>query len=149
MLVPHNPESDWMFVETDPFTHVSLYIRVRSDGMIDARHTLPKWAVDAIMEDAKQKALAWQGWDKAKHGAVVAQIPTILDDEFKRQAGYDPTKGGWYDKDKYNAILDDSDYRHFRTGGGKIGRRAKHRPWVSKRVKAQIEAANKPKLIVP
>lgn len=124
--------SDWHLFDHDPLTGRKKYCKI-DDGLIHIRETMP---VDAILETNKREANDWQsngGWSAAKRGAVVARVPLILDNQLKKAAGYDPTKSGLYDKDKYNALLDDIDYRHLRTGGGKIGRRKADISHVSKR----------------
>lgn len=126
--------SDWHLFDHDILTGRKKYMKI-DDGLLHIRETMP---VDAIFEENKAEANNWQGWSAAKYGAVVAKVPLILDNNLKKAAGYDPRKGGWYDQDKYNSFLDDSDYRHVRTGGGKIGR---------KRVEAVARKSNIAKLI--
>lgn len=114
--------SDWMLFDFDPLTQRRKYMKLE-DGLLHVRETMP---VDAVIESNKREANDWQargGWKAAKKGAVVARVPLILDNAWKKASGFDPTKGGTYDADKYNSFLDDIDYRHIRTGGGKIGKR--------------------------
>lgn len=116
---------EWMELEHDPYTQQTKWVKFH-DGKCTVRVTQPDALTWEMLEINKREANEWQdrgGWKKAKHGAVIAKVPTILDTQFKRAAGYDPTKGGAYDINKYNSFLDDIDYKHLRTGGGKIGKR--------------------------
>lgn len=122
----HNTgDTSWHVLEHDPMTQQTKWVKIE-DGLAHIRITQPDELTYQMLEINKREANEWQangGWGAAKKGAVVARVPTIIDNELKRKAGYDPTVSGWYDKDKYNSFLDDIDYRHFRTGGGKIGRK--------------------------
>ncbi len=114
--------SDWHLFDYDPITQRRKYMKM-ADGSLHIRETMP---VEAVLEANKRDANSWQdngGWKAAKRGAVIARVPLILDNEWKKAAGYDPKKGGTYDRDKYSSFLDDIDYRHIRTGGGRIGKR--------------------------
>lgn len=115
--------SDWHLIDHDVITGRKKYMQIDRDSkVIHIRETMP---VDAILEANKTEANDWQhtgGWGARKLGAVVAKVPLILDNAWKKAAGYDPTKSGAYDQNKYNSFLDDIDYRHIRTGGGKIGK---------------------------
>lgn len=123
----HNKaDTAWHWFDYDDDTFTTTYVKFGDDGMISFRKTIPDWLATQFLEENKEKSKQFTengGWSGAKKGAVVANVPDILDQQFKRAAGFDPTKSGWYDKDKYNSFLDDSDYAHLRTGGGKIGRR--------------------------
>ncbi len=122
----HNKsDSSWKWFDFDPVTFTTTYVKF-DDGKITFRKTIPDWLATQILEENQAKAKMFDengGWAGAKSGAVIANVPDILDQEFKRKSGFDPTKSGWYDRDKYNSFLDDSDYRFLRTGGGKIGRK--------------------------
>lgn len=114
--------SDWHLFDYDPITQRRKYMKIE-DGLLRIRETMP---VDAVIEQNKKEANDWQsngGWKAARRGAVVARVPLVLDNQWKKASGYDPTKGGDYDRDRYNKFLDDIDYRHMRTGGGRIGKR--------------------------
>jgi hypothetical protein len=118
-------DDTWAVLEHDPYTQQTKWVKFH-DGLCTVRVTQPDELTWQMLEINKREANEWQdkgGWKKAKNGAVIAKVPTIMDTEFKRKAGYDPSKGGWYDQDKYNSFLDDIDYKHLRTGGGKIGKR--------------------------
>lgn len=118
-------ESSWKFLETDPVTHKTLYFRTVGDK-IQIRETIPMWLATAMIEDNKRKAADFHdngGWKGAKKGAVVAAVPHHIDQHLKAMSGFDPSKGGEYDRVKYNSFLDDIDYAKLRTGGGKIGKR--------------------------
>jgi len=122
----HNTsDPNWYLLSRDPVTHKSTYMKIE-DGLMHFRTTVPDWIVAQNIEKNKREANEWKstgGWSARKYGGVVASIPSVLDGELKKKAGYDPTKSGWYDIDKYNSFLDDIDYSHLRTGGGKIGKR--------------------------
>ncbi|MBY0512037.1 MAG: hypothetical protein K2P94_18015 [Rhodospirillaceae bacterium] len=114
--------ADWLLFDVDPLTRRKKYMKLE-DGLLHIRETMP---VDEVLEANKRDANDWQGnggWKAARRGAVVARVPLILDNAWKTASGYDPAKGGGYDRDKYNTFLDDIDYRHIRTGGGRIGKR--------------------------
>lgn len=114
-----------MLVQYEPETFKSLWM-LRDGDKLHFKTTIPMFLAEKIIEENKEKAKHFNesgGWSRAKGGAVVANIPEHIDHYFKLQSGFDPTKSGWYDRDKYNSFLDDSDYAAFRTGGGKIGRK--------------------------
>ena len=123
----HNTgDTNWHMLEHDPMSQQTKRVKIE-DGKATIRITQPDALTYQMLEANKREANEWQGkggWGACKYGAVVARVPTIIDNELKRKAGYNPAVSGWYDKDKYNSFLDDPDYKHFRTGGGKIGRRA-------------------------
>jgi len=111
--------SDWHLFDVDALTRRRKYMKIE-DGLLHIRETMP---VDEILEANKRDANAWRGWKAAKYGAVVARVPLILDNAWKKASGFEPGKSGAYDRDKYNSFLDDIDFRHIRTGGGRIGKR--------------------------
>jgi len=111
--------ADWHLFDFDPLTRRRKYMKIEA-GRLHIRETMP---VDEIIEANKQDANAWRGWKAAKYGAVVARVPLILDNAWKKASGLDPARSGEYDRDKYNSFLDDIDFRHIRTGGGRIGKR--------------------------
>jgi len=116
------PMSDWFLFDADPLTQRKKYMKIE-DGLLHIRETMP---VDAVIEANKRDANEWQsngGWKAAKFGAVVARVPLILDNVWKKASGYNPANGGEYDRDKYNTFLDDIDFKHVRTGGGRMGKR--------------------------
>lgn len=115
-------DSGWMFLEYDPITMKSIYVRSVGDK-IQVKETIPMWLAQRMLDENKRRANEFTGWAGKKNGGVVAAVPGFMDAHLKSLSGFDPTKGGEYDKDRYNSLLDDSDYRHLRTGGGKIGKR--------------------------
>lgn len=140
----HNKtDSSWHWFDYDAITFKTTYVKFGDDNRIHFLETIPDWLATRILEENKEKAKQFTengGWAGAKYGAIVANVPDIIDQEFKRKAGFDPTKGGWYDRDKYNSFLDSSDYAHLRTGGGKIGKRKAPGLGIQSRLK---------KLVVP
>ena len=140
MLVKTTHESPWMFVQYDPITMQSLYMK-REGDLLHFQKRIPMWLAEQMLDENKQKAKDFDdngGWKGAKYGAVVANIPDHIENNLKRQCGFDPTKSGWYDKDKYDSILDDIDYSKLRTGGGKIGKKLAPVIWSPKRVKSLV-----------
>ncbi len=136
-------DTSWHVLKHDPVTHKTIWVKF-DEGLVTIRETIPDWLATAILEKNKQEANDWQskgGWKKAKLGAVVASIPTIIDTQFKKAAGWNPSKSGHYDLNKYNSFLDDIDYRHLRTGGGKIGRRKAEMPMTPTRLAKVIGAS--------
>jgi hypothetical protein len=113
--------ADWQLFDVDPLTQRKKYMKIE-DGLLHIRETMP---VEEILEANKEDAKAWRGWSAAPFGAVVARVPVILDNAWKKASGYVTGAGGEYDQDKYNSFLDDIDYRNIRTGGGRIGKRKK------------------------
>jgi hypothetical protein len=125
MRASNAADTNWVFFDYDPVTFKTIYTKFEN-GLIHIRETIPQWLAEQYLEENKQKAKLFDengGWKGAKQGAVIANVPDHIDKEFKRLSGWDPTKSGWYDKDKYNSFLDDPDYAALRTGGGKIGRK--------------------------
>lgn len=126
-MIRHNSrDTSWFPFDYDEVTFTSTYVKFDENGLIHFRKTIPGWLADQILDENKDKAKHFNengGWKGAKGGAVVAQVPNILDQQFKRASGYDPAKGSWYDQKKYNSFLDDPDYAYLRTGGGRIGTR--------------------------
>lgn len=133
MRASNAPDSKWMFFDYDPLTMKTTYIQFEGKK-IHFRETIPQWLAEQMIEENKARAKEFGDWSKHKKGAVIASIPDHVDQELKRLSGFDPTKGGWYDKTKYNSFLDDSDYAHLRTGGGKIGRKKKEAIWSPKTI---------------
>lgn len=118
-------DDDWHWFDYNPDTFTTTYLKFVGED-VHVRKETPMWFAKMMLEENRQKAKLFDemgGWRTAKHGAVIANIPDHIDQHFKRLSGYDPTKGSWYDKDKYNSFLDDSDYAYLRTGGGKIGKK--------------------------
>jgi hypothetical protein len=121
-------EPEWMFLERDPISLKSIYIRTVGDK-IQVKETIPMWLAEKMLEENKQRALAfdanggWKNKNALKYGALVASIPNHIDAHLKTLSGFDPKVGGQYDKQKYNSLLDDIDYAKLRTGGGKLGKR--------------------------
>ena len=135
---------NWMSVDYNPATRATTYIRVLENGQIQVKHEIPRVVLEGIIEDNKRKRKYFDemgGWKKAKHGAVFAAVPHYLDQHFKELSGFDPIKGGEYDKDKYNSFLDDGDYSSLRTAGGKIGKRVVETPALNKTLKNTLKAA--------
>lgn len=133
-------DPNWHLINYDPVTFKSTYMKI-DEGLMTFRTTIPEWLALQIIEKNKREANEWQasgGWRARKFGGVVASIPEILDTELKKKSGYDPRKGGFYDQDKYNSFLDDIDYRHLRTGGGKIGKRKAAANGIQSRLKKLI-----------
>lgn len=126
-------DEKWTFLEQDPVTFVKTYYRHDANKQIQVLKTMPEFIANQLIEENKEKAKLFDdmgGWKKAKHGAVVANVPDIIDQEWKRACGWDPRKGGWYDRKKYNTFLNNPDFAHFRTGGGKIGERIADAPML-------------------
>lgn len=132
---------NWMHLDYDPMTRKTTYIRVLENGDIQIKAEIPREVLDGILEDNKRKRKYFDemgGWKKAKNGAVFAAIPHYLDQHFKQLSGFDPAKGGEYDRDKYNSFLDDSDFSALRTAGGKIGKRKANAPALTKAFKESL-----------
>ena len=118
-------EDDWHWFDYDELTFKTTYIKFVGDK-VHMQTRIPMWLARQILEENKAKAKQFDEmgkWKGAKHGAVIANVPDHIDQHFKRLSGYNPTVSGWYDRDKYNSFLDDSDYAYLRTGGGKIGKK--------------------------
>lgn len=120
-------DGQWLFFNYDPETLKTQYMRVLENGQIQMRETIPMWLAQKMLDENKARAKEFTengGWSGHKNGAVVAAIPHHIDQHFKHLSGLDLVKtGGWYDRDKYTSLLDDSDYAALRTGGGKLGKR--------------------------
>lgn len=143
-------DSRWKFLEYDAFTQQTKWYQTEGEPphqLLHIRVTQPDALTYAMLEGNKREANDWQsngGWGAAKLGAVVAKVPTIIDTELKKKAGYNPLVSGWYDQNKYNSFLDDIDYQHLRTGGGRIGRRKKSLPSLGPTLKAALLGAASP-----
>ena len=115
-------DSGWMFLEYNPDTYKTTYIRNLGDK-IQVKETIPMWLAQSIIDDNQKRKNEFGSWAGKKHGAIIAAIPDHIDAQLKQMSGFDPVKGGEYDRQKYNSFLDDIDYAKLRTGGGKIGKR--------------------------
>ena len=121
-------EPEWLLLEHNPISMKTTYIRTVGDK-IQVKETIPMWLAEKILEENKQRALAfdanggWKNKKAMKYGALVASVPNHIHAQLKAMSGFDPTVGGEYDKQKYNSLLDDIDYAKLRTGGGKLGKR--------------------------
>lgn len=119
-------DGDWMFFEHDPETHKTTYMRILEDGRIQMQDRIPMWLAKQLLDHNKARSSEFAsngGWSGHKTGAVVAAIPHHIDLELKQLSGFDPVRGGDYDRQRYARLLDDSDYQNLRTGGGKLGKR--------------------------
>lgn len=120
-------DENWHFFDYEPMSMKTTYVQILADGTIRMRETIPQWLAHEIMDQNKERSKSFAsngGWAGAKNGAIVAAVPNHIDKFIKEKSGYDPLKtGGWYDKNKYASILDDSDFANLRTGGGRIGKR--------------------------
>lgn len=120
-------DEQWHFFDYEPMSMKTTYVQILEDGRIRMKETIPMWLAQRMMDENKARAREFDekgGWRAAKNGAVVAAIPNHIDKHFKELSGFDALKtGGWYDRDKYASLLDDSDYANLRTAGGKIGKR--------------------------
>lgn len=132
----HNTgDTSWHKLDYSPLTLQTKWVKFE-DGKAHIRITQPDALTYQMLEANKREANDWDhkgGWSACRLGAVVARVPTIIDTELKKKAGYEPAKSGWYDKAKYNSFLDDPDYKHFRTNTGKVGRSVVNAPLISKR----------------
>lgn len=108
----------WAVLRYDAEIGITTWVRREELGNGKSKiHFMETQDATQIIDENKHLANSWDGWANKKHGAVVARIPIVTDNEFKRRSGYD---GSEYDQKQYNKLLNDIDYRKLRTGGGSL-----------------------------
>ena len=108
--------TDWTLVPASPqmaAAGIKTYIRVDDAGVCHVRKTQ---AVQDTLDINAIQANAWGGW-QGREDAVVARIPTIVWNDWK-QSGKIDERGE--DTAAVNRMLNDSDFRKLRTGGGQL-----------------------------
>jgi hypothetical protein len=106
-------KGDWAILRHDVETQVTTWVK-RDGTKLHFRETQP---VAPIIEQNKKLAGEWRGWNTKPHGSVVASVPNVVYNQWKRECGFD---GVQYDKKAMAKKLNDPDNQHFRTGGGRV-----------------------------
>lgn len=104
----------WAVLRYDAELGITTWVKRESPTVIKFMETQD---CSQIVEENTYLRNNWDSWNGRKHGAVVARVPIVTDNELKIKCGYD---GSEYDKKKYNSLLNDIDYRKLRTGGGSL-----------------------------
>jgi hypothetical protein len=107
---------EWALLSYDSMSTVSTWVR-RDGTKLHFRETMSPDVVQDIADLNAEKSKAWRGFHQTPHGAVVASIPIPIYNQMRDQCGWD---GVEYDQTKFNRMLNDSDNRAWRTGGGKL-----------------------------
>lgn len=109
----------WALLRKDSVTGVETWVQKEpltgsSGYKLNVIETQPN--TPAILDhNARIKDAQGADWTKREHGAIVASVPITIDNELKRQCGWD---GFQYDREKYRKLLNDRDFRKLRTVDG-------------------------------
>lgn len=109
----------WALLRYDPDTKVETWVKkLPINGgykleVMEVQKDIPQ----ILDENTAIKSSQGADWAKAKHGSIVARVPIAIDNELKRQCGFD---GVEYDKKKMNKILNDRDFSKLRTVDGRF-----------------------------
>lgn len=110
-------ETDWFLVSSDPMIGRKTYMRFASNGELQVRETQVMSA--ALRTENSYQRNEWRGW----HGKNIAKVASVPISEFynmQRRAGWEPGTRNFADPKVMTRMLNDSDYREFRTGGGRL-----------------------------
>lgn len=104
--------SDWFFVKEN-HAGVRTWMRVDDEGVVHVRKTQ---RVAPTLDLNTKQANEWTGW-RGKDDAIVARVPTTVLWDWAEKGKIDAKLE---DEKHLNRILNDSDFRKFRTGGGHL-----------------------------
>lgn len=132
-----NVETGWFLVSKCEATGRKTYMKMEESGELRVRET--QVMTDEMIALNHFRQTTWDGWH-GKTGAVVASVPLTEWYKWKRELGWKPGTKNQADMEEIKKRLNDSEFSMFRTGGGKLGKRLKHTPYLSPRVRKIIEA---------
>jgi hypothetical protein len=104
------------YVKDDPRTQIRTYLIFEADGTIKVRKTQ---RVDAVLDLNKDQANAFTGY-RGKEWVCTSRVPLIEWNKLLTASGGTPGIDAEYDRDKMRKLLNDADYRAFKTVPGKI-----------------------------
>ncbi len=104
------------YVKDDPRTQIRTTLIFQGDGTIRVRKTQ---RVDAVLELNKDQANAFSGY-RGKQWVCTSRVPMVEWNKLVTAAGGMPGTAPEYDRTKMRKMLNDADYRSFRTIPGKI-----------------------------
>ena len=104
------------YVKDDPRTQIRTYLIFQGDGTIRVRKTQ---RVDAVLDLNKEQANAFSGY-RGKNWVCTARVPMVEWSKLVAAAGGAPGTSPEYDRTKMRKMLNDADYRSFKTVPGKI-----------------------------
>ena len=115
----HVPNDGWVKFDYDPETHQEKSLKINDDGTATVRVTVPQWAINQMLRANAEHESNWSGW-RGKDVGMVASIPQQVYGNLVKECGFDPKRGGHYDRKKFTKLLNDIDYKKLRTGGGRL-----------------------------
>lgn len=80
--------------------------------------SLPQANLDAILDNNAAMATHNDGYSESREFGRIASIPMAMVHHFREHEGWDPLSPEF--DDKFTRLLNDSDYRKLRTGGGRV-----------------------------
>ncbi len=104
------------YVKDDPRTQIRTYLIFEADGTIKVRKTQ---RVDAMLDLNKEQANTFSGY-RGKDWVCTSRVPLVEWNKLITASGGTPGVDGEYDREKMRKILNDADYRAFKTVPGKI-----------------------------
>ncbi len=110
-----------VYLKENQYLGIRTYMIFRPDGLITIRKTQ---RIDRLIDRNVAAQNDFQGFKRDM--ALVASVPIIVDQQFKKRAGYDHRTGN-FDRDVYNRQLDDRDNYKLKTVPKRIGH---HRAFV-------------------
>jgi hypothetical protein len=104
------------YVKDDPRTQIRTYLTFAGDGTIRVRKTQ---RVDAVLDLNKDQANAFSGY-RGKDWVCTSRVPMVEWNKLVAASGGALGVTPEYDRERMRKILNDADYRAFKTVPGKI-----------------------------
>jgi hypothetical protein len=104
------------YVKDDPRTQIRTYLIFEADGTVRVRKTQ---RVDATLDINKAQANGFSGY-RGKDWVCTSRVPLVEWSKLLAACGASPGRAPEYDRDRMRKILNDADYRAFKTVPGRV-----------------------------
>ncbi|MBL8630686.1 MAG: hypothetical protein JNM81_13705 [Rhodospirillaceae bacterium] len=104
------------YVKDDPRTQIRTYLIFEADGTIKVRKSQ---RVDAVLDLNKDQANSFSGY-RGKDWVCTSRVPLLEWNKLLAASGGTPGVDADYDREKMRKILNDGDYRAFKTVPGRV-----------------------------
>jgi hypothetical protein len=104
------------YVKDDPRTLIRTYLTFDDKGVIHVRKTQ---RVDAVLDLNKAQANSFSGY-RGKDWVCTSRVPMVEWTKLVAASGGAPGASPEFDRDKMRRLLNDADYRAFKTIPGKV-----------------------------
>jgi hypothetical protein len=104
------------YVKDDPRTQIRTYLIFDADGTVRVRKTQ---RVDPVVELNKAQAAQFGGY-RGKDWVCVSRVPLVEWSKLTAACGATPGLGSEFDRDRLRRLLNDADYRAFKTVPGRL-----------------------------